>query len=337
MAEKRAVSLFAAICAFCIAGIVSIVISSRMQMSAVTDEANTANPQLHQQTLADRLYFRHTAIGPDYGRLAFLEPGSEVTQFHPSLSCEAVHASGGRGLCLSADRGVFTTYTAFAFDTETHQVLGEFELGGSPSRTRVSSDGRFAASTVFVTGHGYDSVDFSTQTMLYDLETMEPIADLETFTVLQDGEEISREDFNFWGVTFPQDSGSFFATLSTDGAHYLVKGETASRTATVIHENVECPSVSPDGTHIAFKRRKPKLGGVEWGIHVLRLADGAEVALAEERSIDDQLEWLDGENVLYSVPDQSTPAVINVWSGRADGDGDVRLFLSGAYSPAVMR
>ena len=148
MAEKRAVSLFAAICAFCIAGIVSIVIWSRMQMSAVTDEANTANPQLHQQTLADRLYFRHTAIGPDYGRLAFLEPGSEVTQFHPTLFCEAVHASGGRGLCLSADRGVFTTYTAFAFDTETHQVLGEFELGGSPSRTRVSSDGRFAASTV---------------------------------------------------------------------------------------------------------------------------------------------------------------------------------------------
>lgn len=37
-----------------------------------------------------------------------------------------------------------------------------------PSRTRVARSGPIGATTVFVTGHGYDSVDFSTETLLVD-------------------------------------------------------------------------------------------------------------------------------------------------------------------------
>ena len=300
-------------------------------------ESSPGRGQLHQRLDAERLYFRNTSMGPDYGRLAFFDDASSPASFHPDLSCEAVHATGGRGLCLSANRGVVTTYTAYVFDTATHEVLGEFSLGGAPSRTRVSPGGQFAASTVFVTGHGYASVDFSTQTLLYDLVSLEPIADLETFTVILDGEAISRADFNFWGVTFQPDGRGFYATLSSAGEHYLVKGDIASRTAMVIHHGVECPSVSPDGTRVAYKRRSTVSGRVEWEIRVLQLADGQDVALADERSIDDQLEWLDNEHVLYSVPDESSPAVTNVWMTRADGTGMAALFLDGAYSPAVVR
>ncbi len=337
MPDRRAIFLFAVICAVCLAGIVLIVIWTRLHGVSELGESKSGHVQLHQRLNAERLYFRYTGMGPNYGRLAFVDNVAIPTKFHPDLSCDAVHASGGRGLCLSADRGVVTTYTAYVFDTLKHEVLGEFPLGGAPSRTRVSSDGQFAASTVFVTGHGYDSVDFSTQTVLYDLVSLTTIADLEAFTVILGGETISRADSNFWGVTFLPDKQGFYATLSSAGEHHLVKGDIPSRTVTVIHDQVECPSVSPDGTRVAYKRRKTGLGEVGWDIRVLRLGDGQDVALADERSIDDQLEWLDNEHVIYSVPDRSSPAVTNVWISRADGTGEAALFLDNAYSPAVVR
>ena len=337
MPDRRDTILFAVICAVCLAGIVLVAVWARMQKMPAPEESPLVHTQLHERLDAERLYFRYTGIGPDYGRLAFFDKESIQTRFHANLSCEAVHASGGQGICLSADRGMVTTYTAFVFDTSTHEILGEFALGGAPSRTRVSPDGRIAASTVFVTGHGYDSVGFSTQTMLYDLESLKPIADLETFTVALGGKMISRADRNFWGVTFLPDEQGFYATLSSAGEHYLVKGDIASRTVVVIHDQVECPSVSPDGTKVAYKRRKTTRGEVRWDLHVLRLGDGLDVALGDERSIDDQLEWLDDEHVLYSVPDQSSPAVTNVWINRADGTGKATLFLDKAYSPAVLR
>jgi len=337
MPDRRATLQFAGICAACLAGIVLIAVWTRMQAASELGESSSGHAQLHQRLDAERLYFRYTGMGPDYGRLAYLDGEPFPAKFHPHLSCEAVHASGGRGLCLSADRGVVTTYTAYVFDTATHEVLGEFPLSGAPSRTRVSPGGQIAASTVFVTGHGYDSVDFSTQTMLYDLVSLAPIADLETFTVVLGGETISRADFNFWGVTFLLDEQGFYATLSSAGEHFLVKGDIPSRTAIVIHDRVECPSVSPDGTRVAYKRRRTMRAGVGWDIRVLRLGDGQDVALADERSIDDQLEWLDNEHVLYSVPDESSPAVTNIWVSRADGTGTAALFLDEAYSPAVVR
>lgn len=337
MSNSRSKLLFAGICTVCLAGIVLVAVWARMHAASDLSESSSGSGQLHQRLDAERLYFRYTRMGPDYGRLAYFDDAASPAKFHPTLSCEAVHATGGRGLCLSAHRGVVTSYTAYVFDMATHDVIGEFPLSGAPSRTRVSPGGQFAASTVFVTGHGYASVDFSTQTMLYDLVTLESIADLETFTVILDGETISRADQNFWGVTFLPDEQQFYATLSSGGEHYLVKGDIPSRTATVLHTQVECPSVSPDGTRVAYKRRKTVGVRTEWEIHVLRLSDGQNVALADERSIDDQLEWLDNEHVLYSVPDESSPAVTNVWMSKADGTGTATLFLDGAYSPAVVR
>ena len=337
MADRRAGILFAGVCIICLLGIALVILVSRMQAASAPEGLRSAYTQPQQRFYANRMYFRNTGIGQNYGRLAFLEGESSAAEFHPSLSCEAVHASGGRGFCLSADRGVVTTYTAYVFDTETHDVLGEFPLGGAPSRTRVSAGGRIAASTVFVTGHGYDSVGFSTQTMLYDLVSMRPIADLETFRVELEGERIFRADFNFWGVTFLPGDEVFYATLSSAGEHYLVKGDVPSRTAIVIHDNVECPSVSPDGTRIAYKRRRTMQARVGWNIHVLRLNDGQDIALSDQRSIDDQLEWLDNDHVLYSVPDKSSPAVTNVWVSKADGTGTAAPFLENAYSPAVVR
>ena len=55
-----------------------------------------------------------------------------------------------------------------------------------------------------------------------------------------------------------------------------------------------------------------------------------ETPLAEPRSIDDQIEWLDDRQVLYG--DGST-----IWVAAADGTGQPRKFLSQASSPTVLR
>ena len=97
----------------------------------------------------------------------------------------------------------------------------------------------------------------------------------------------------------------------------------------MIHENVECPSLSPDGTRIAFKKRTGSKG-TPWRLTVLDLATMRETPLSEQRSVDDQAEWLDDERVLYAVDG-------SVWAARADGTGTPRRYIAGADSPASVR
>ena len=299
-----------------------------------------ASPAPAATAPALRVFFRHNGVDGHYGSVAWIDtakPGD--VHFVDSLRCEVVHVSGGHGICLSADRGVFTTYAATLFDAKTFAPRSTFTLKGIPSRTRISVDGTLAGLTVFVSGHGYTTLDFSTQTLLIDFASGAVLADLETFAVTKDGAPLSNPDFNFWGVTFTPDAKNFYATLSTGGQHYLVRGDIAARSATIIHENVECPSLSPDARRVAYKKRLMDGNRVQWQLHVLELATGRETALAEKRSIDDQLEWLDNRHVLYSVPsaaDGSSPST-DVWQVAVDARTPPKLFLRNAYSPATAR
>jgi Tol biopolymer transport system component len=240
------------------------------------------------------------------------------------------------GICLTADRGVLTTYAAVLFN-ERGEQLRTIPLAGVPSRCRMSPDGKTAADTIFLTGHSYSSMDFTTQTRLLDTATGAVIADLEDFAVTRDGAPFHAKDFNFWGVTFTPDSRGFYCTLSSDRKHYLVRGDMKTRTASVVHENVECPSVSPDGTRVAYKKRFAAGHRLQWQLHVLDLASSTETPLSERRSVDDQLEWLDNENVLYAVPSAESSAGADIWRADAGGQGMPGLFLPLAYSPAVIR
>ncbi len=293
-----------------------------------------ARPEHH------RVFFRYTGADTHYGKVAWSDTAKpRAVHFVESLKCEVVYVAGGRGICMRADRGVFTTYSASFFDPRSFAVSESFALKGIPSRARIAIDGSLAGFTVFVSGHGYTTLDFSTQTLLVDTHTGKPLADLEDFEVHRDGSVIKAADFNFWGVTFTPDAKVFYATLSTGGKHFLVSGDIAARRAEVIHENVECPSLSPDARHVAYKKRLTIDGRILWQLQVLELASGREIALSERRSIDDQLEWLDDGHVLYSVPsasDDSSPST-NVWIAPIDAASAPRLFLENAYSPAVVR
>lgn len=289
-----------------------------------------------------QILFRYTGIEDNtahYGKLTLVDADSlDRPHFIDDISCEAVHFASGRGICLAAKWGAVPTYYARIFDAE-FQTTASFPLKGTPSRTRVSPDGKLAGLTVFLSGHSYATVDFTTETLLIDLASGESLGSVEDYQFTRDGLPFRAADFNLWGVSFTPDSRAFYCTLSSNRKHYLVRCDIASRTGTVVHENVECPSVSPDGLRVAYKKRLNVDGRLFWQLHVLDLATKSETPLAEKRSVDDQLEWLDEATVLYAVSDnpEGSSATTNVWKADATGETPAEIFLRKAYSPGVVR
>jgi hypothetical protein len=301
--------------------------------------AIVAGGDVARLSAAPHLLFRHTAQDAGYMHLS-IAPLADPAQPRGTtpLTCERISFSAGRGICLQASRGVLTTYEAVIFDDKFAPVT-KLKLDGAPSRTRVSPDGRIGTITVFVTGqeHGYSSGQFSTRTTLVDMATGQVRGDLESFQTTRDGHVIKAADFNFWGVTFTRDSRVFYATLMTDKKTYLVRGDADARTLTVLHENVECPSISPNNKLIAFKKRVGNTVG-RWRFHVLDLATMADRPLAAEaRSIDDQIEWLDDDHVLYATTRSSQSALYDIWVAPVSGTDPARTFIAAADSPAVVR
>jgi hypothetical protein len=284
--------------------------------------------------------FRHTALGLTYGRLGVVPLAArEQPPTMTALSCDRVHVAADAGVCLTANRGVFTTYRAIVFDAD-FRPRHTIRLAGVPSRVRVSPDGAVAAITVFVSGHSYAAASFSTLTSILDLESGDLVADdLEKFTFVRDGVPFREIDFNVWGVTFARDGRRFYATLRTGGKTYLIEGDVKTRHARVLRENVECPSLSPDNTRVAFKKRQGGgLGPVTWRLSVLDLRTLEDRPLAESRSVDDQVEWLDDRHILYALPEGAeTTASTDTWIVPADGGGEPHLFLPKAYSTVVVR
>jgi hypothetical protein len=250
------------------------------------------------------------------------------------LACDRVSFGGRHGVCLRTVPGIFFNYTAAVLDAAL-KPFASFRLEGRPSRTRTSKDGRLGAVTVFVFGDKY-AAPFSTRTTLVDMSNGDVIGDLEKFTTWRNGERFSAADFNFWGVTFAADNNTFYASLGTGGSVYLVRGELGLRKLTVLRDNVECPSLSPDNRLLAFKKRSGTRAG-QWRLAVLDLNTMNEhVILGETRSIDDQVEWLDAAHVLYAAPG-GTGSVADVWVAAIDGSSPARVFLSNAESPIVVR
>jgi WD40-like Beta Propeller Repeat len=258
-----------------------------------------------------------------WGRLVVV--GRDGRRQIGALTCERVAFAGGSGICLAKARSLpAPSYEARLFDARQH-VIAKIEVSGTPSRARVSPDGRYAASTTFVGGDGYTNPGaFSTRTRVYDVRAGRSMGDLEDYTVTKDGKVITAQDFNFWGVTFTGVSAQFYATLGTGKHHYLVRGDALTQQVTVIRDGIECPSLSPDGKRIAFKARVGT--PFQWRFRVLDLRSGRETALQQTRSVDDQIAWLDDTTLAYGVDE----GVVEV---PADGSAPPRPMLAGVTNP----
>lgn len=347
MPSRRRLTVFWMTCTLCVAVSVAYVsirarhvasddgaLNTPLQVQKMTGSTGTAMDKRAKREPSESLrvlpgkpfvIFRSTVFGADYGQLAAV-PVDDLSRVRAplGLSCERAYYAGGYGVCLSAQRGMVTAYHAYIFDSAI-QPIHKLPLLGIPSRTRISPDGRYAAITVFVSGHSYAPGTFSTRVEIFRTADGGRVIELEQLSVERDGQPFREVDFNFWGVTFASDN-RFYATLGTGGKNYLLEGDLASRHARVIQAGIECPSLSPDGRRIAFKR----VVNSGWHIHVLDLRSGAVTPLAEVRNIDDQVEWLDDNRILYAFEN-------DIWVTPADGAGAPAVFLPNAFSPAVVR
>lgn len=286
----------------------------------------------------DRIVFRNTASGQGYGHVGSVpldDPAGARTI--TDVPCDRVDATAAEFACLRIVRGIAPAYSG-AIHANDGTELQSWPLAGVPSRTRISDDGALVATTAFVTGHSYATIGFSTETAIRRAATGESFGNLEDWTLIVDGETSAPVDRNYWGVTFVDDN-TFYATagMTTSGVTHLVIGDISARTLTALAGNVECPSLSPDGTRIAFKRVTSGTGpSVHWTPAIYDITTGSISLLPETRSIDDQIEWLDDDTILYGMPSDEA-GDSDVWRLAADGSGAPQVLIEHAWSPSVVR
>ncbi len=325
--DSRSKKILVVLVALCVVGGGVYVAAAALGPSQTTTDARPEASEVlgHTDLMVRAVDPHHPRLN---GRVYEVDDGG-VRRRSADLACERVYYAHGRGICMGvAASGV--DYEATIFDS-TLRPLHTITLTGLPSRARVSSDGRYGAMTVFVSGHAYlgTSGGFSTTTTIVDMRNGDSVGELEQFSVTKGGHPFDVVDFNFWGVTFDsRDSDRFYATLGTDGHHYLVEGSVRGRSMRVLRDGVECPSLSPDGKQIAFKSR---IGDqTRWRLKVLDVSTLADHSVAETRSIDDQVEWLDNRTLAYSDGR-------NVYTVPAGGAGQPRLLVADATSPVSLR
>lgn len=293
------------------------------EVEVVTDQPLSIGP--------DTLSFRNVAEGKHLGRIAAVPVGNPAAARRVGeLSCDRFATAAGTSVCLTAKPGAFPPVTELRVLGPDLAVRARKSLPGTPSRARVSPDGKLVMWTLFVSGDSYAASGFSTRTGLYEVATAKLVKSIEELTVFVDGRRYHAADLNYWGLSFGADGNLFYVTLSSKGKTYLVEGDLRGYTGKAIAPNVECPSLSPDGTRVAYKHKNPD---GSWRLSVLNLATRRSIHLAETRGIDDQPLWRDNRTVLYGLQPSGEPP--SIWSVAADGTGSPALLVRHATSPAI--
>jgi len=334
--RKRALafSVFAAACVIAAGVSVAVAVVGANKRRAAGDRAvAAARPRAEAVLGAGRPFVIYRSVDRShpatFGRLEVAAVDG-TTPGRPALAgpaCDRVGFAGGHGLCLDIE-GSQMGVTVL---DDRMRSLHTLELTGIPSRARVSPDGRWGGVTAFVVGHAYAAPgQFSTVATIIDMRTGKAVGNLEHDFAVYDGDKLVRaRDRNLWGLTFARDDDTFYATLALGKRTWLVKGSIRARRAHTIHANVECPSLSPDGTRVGYKKAVSHDPTV-WRFTVLDLATGRETPLAESRSIDDQLAWLDNGHLIYGDKQRE-------WVVNADGTGAPHQWIANADSATVVR
>ncbi|NUT70216.1 hypothetical protein [Pseudarthrobacter sp. C4D7] len=335
---RWAILLLVAAIALAGAGIFAVQAVQRFQDDrAAASEATLApgGPSLPAEPF---VLFRNTASGQAYGQAATVSLSDPSGARSVSgVDCDRTYGSRTSVICLRTQRGVVTRFEASVYD-RTWQQQAKWPLRGIPSRARMDNTGTAVATTVFVTGHSYAGAGFSTETTITSVKDGGELGSLEGFVLLVNGERITAEDRNIWGVTFvPGQADAFYATAASSGRIWLVKGSVSGRTLTAVYDGAECPSLSPDGSRLAYKKNAAGPLDPHWNIAVLDLADGGETVLQEAASVDDQVEWLDNNTLLYGLPRPGEPGDSDIWQIAVAPGSTPAVFIEHAWSPSVIR
>ncbi|MGK3204948.1 hypothetical protein [Amycolatopsis sp. MEPSY49] len=300
--------------ALLVAAAVGYTVSARHDADATPAAQLTLSP--------GQLLFRDTATGR-VGAVPLGRP-DEKPQLS-GLKCDRFAVAKQTAVCLAVQPGTLPAVTDVLVLDDHLAVRHTETLPGTPSRARVSPDGKRVYWTLFVTGDSYAQTGFSTRAGLYEVDSGRLVKTIEELPVFVGDKRYFAADVNYWGITFASDGNRFYATLGSRGKTYLVEADYKRYRGKTVRENVECPSLSPDATRVAFKK---KVSDGSWRLSVLDLRTMKETELAEQKSVDDQALWQDDHTVLYGLDNA-------VWAVPADGSGAPRKLVDGAASPAV--
>ena len=315
------------------------------EVASAVDDA--AEPAPGAAAFADTIEFEPGSVlvvnrvpGDDYGRLAVRNPDGSRELF--DRRCMRVHVAGDRGVCLSQDESVFApAFRTEFFDLSTAD-LPEIRSYASPlpSRARMTPDGSRASTTGFVSGSSYADIGGETETIVIfdEVEQASGLVGLVQFEVLGDDAKYQAADRQFWGVTFT-DTDRFHVTGYFGDEPEILTGSFDSKTLEPTGYLGSCPSISPDGRHLVFKET---LDDGDYALTAVDLTTGEQWTLGETRSVDDQVEWLDNDTILYAIhPDGDDGTDVqpqfDIWMLDIAPGSEPELFLPAADSPAVLR
>jgi hypothetical protein len=278
--------------------------------------------------------------GEEYGQVERLHPDGERERL--GIECDRVHAGGGLLLCLGAADGIVPAGDAKLLSLGT-PALEElwWRPTGRPSRARVAADGSYAAFTAFVAGHSYLEVgEFSTETIV--ATPAGQFTNAEFFGVDSDDDHYRAIDGNWWGVShIPGSDGEVVATFGAADRVEVLRIDIESAVATPLLSAGGCPSISPDGRHLVAKRPDPSVD-VPAALVLFDLETGEDLVLAEDRFVDDQVEWLDDDTIVYAIsrgpdgPGADQPAR-DIWSLDLAPGAEPELLVPFADSPVIYR
>jgi len=263
----------------------------------------------------------------DRGKVEVVTTAAAKRASMGDMRCDRAYARGGTLACLHAvpGRGLMLK---LADKRGAVQHSMNFMNVLLASRVRVSNDGALVAFTGFSSGHSYSGTDYSTRTYLIDAAHRRLLGDVSAFKIIEAANlKLPGKRTNVWGVSFdPNSPNRFVATVGSGDQVFLAQGDIQARTLTLMRADMECPSFSPDGKRVAFKRRRPEGG---WSPAVYDLASGREWVMKESRSIDDQIEWVDNETIAYELPRSAQ-------SDAAEGDTDVVVRAANGSGPSTV-
>lgn len=293
------------------------------------EEIDTTIPLIDPNDTA--LVFINRVPGDEYGHVGYVNLAGE--RFITPLPCDRIDWNRNGGICLQGG-SIGVSARGLLLD-ETLRPQGRFGIA-TPSRAAISPDGGAVSWTGFVTGHDYLAAgEFATTTQLIDVER-QASAELESdfSTIGADGEQLAVVDENYWGTTYI-DSQTFYATVGFGTETNLVFGDVQTGVLEIVHESASCPEISPDGTTIVAKTQR----GQSFQLIAINTETGARRDLAETRSVDDQVEWIDNNTIVYGLPNAEGGTVgqpaLDIWVLNVNDGSAPRLLLPFADSPAA--
>lgn len=285
---------------------------------------------------ANDVVFINRVPGADYKRVGIRR--ADGTRELLDRTCDRLHVQGSVGLCLDGPIGL-GRYDVDVIDfTSADLPILEHDVGVLPSRARVAADQRWASATMFASGTSYQDVGaFATYVTVTGLAPDDgPTVLLDRFALNQSDPSHTAfpDDRNYWGISWGE-NGDFWVTAGSDAAVELLTGRADTRELFTTGIAGSCPSLSPDGETLVYKRTRPD-GGFDLVARTLRT--GAERMLDESHSVDDQVEWLDNDTILYALH-QGDPTVsqpeFDIWALDVTPGAAPVLFLPNANSPGA--